>query len=161
MNCVLFLALSAYLSWASFGTRTGDDLSAFLSFPGVFGNMQGWSRNHTPLRLNKMVARTRSNPRCHASTPLQRARPHHFFLSKKKTHKTIRMIMAERGKQKGACNTPGQKKRTAWLPAIFRRAEQGGHSFVTTDDDDDFDFLTNNSGFIIGTGMRWISFCHP
>lgn len=44
--------------------------------------------------------------------------------------------------------TPPVKKRTAWLPAIFRRAEQGGHSFVTIDDDDDFDFLMNKSGFI-------------
>jgi hypothetical protein len=146
MNCVLFFALSAYLSWASFGTGTGDDLSAFLSFPGVFGNMQGWSRNHTPLRLNKIAARTRilAATHRHHSNALGRTR---FFLSKKKTHKTIRMIMVER-ETKGGLQHPRSKKRTAWLPAIFRRAEQGGHSFVTTDDDDDFDFLTNNSGFI-------------
>jgi hypothetical protein len=71
------------------------------------------------------------------------------------------MIMVER-ETKGGLQHPRPKKRTAWLPAIFRRAEQGGHSFVTIDDDDDFDFLTNKSGFyIIGTGMRWISFCLP
>ncbi|KAH6632212.1 hypothetical protein F5144DRAFT_245119 [Chaetomium tenue] len=149
MNCVLFLALSAYLSWASLGRGRAMTCQLFcLSLAFLETYKAGVGTTHTTQTEQDSSGDYHS--RCHASTPLRRARPHPLFFVEK-THKTVRMIMVER-ETTGACNTPDQKKRTAWLPAIFRRAEQGGHSFVTTDDDDDFDFLTNRIRAFISSG---------
>jgi hypothetical protein len=42
----VFFFLLCLLKLGFFGTGTGDDISAFLSFFLAFGDVQGWSRNH-------------------------------------------------------------------------------------------------------------------
>ena len=141
--------------WDSFlGREQGDDLWAFLFFPGV-GNIQGSLESepqHTTQTEQDEAARRREKgqkekekstkengttrprqpPRClqrHHSSALGR---NPFHLSKE--HTTIRMFMVG---TKGARDAPEKKKEQqntpAWLHATTppRRA-RAGHSFVTT-----------------------------
>lgn len=108
MNCVLFLALSAYLSWASLGRERAMTCQLFcLSLAFLETYKAGVGTTHTT--QTEQDGSGDSHPRCHASTLLRRARPHPLLFVEK-THKTVRMIMVER-ETKGGLQHPRPKKR--------------------------------------------------
>jgi len=81
------------------GTGSGDDISAFLSFPGVWKHTRLESEPHTTqteqpgseeekgMVGTKLLTLSTSTSNCHASTLLKRAWPHNTFPLSKKKHK--------------------------------------------------------------------------
>lgn len=149
----------------------------------AFGNIQGWSRNHTPLnkhRLNKTgsegdTGRKRFNllyyhPPFFSPGFSHCPQQHHLNLrlaailsfveqnkkKKKNSNTTIRMVMVGREE-----TTKTQQKKinnilgTCMVASTNtpRRAE-GGHSFATTDDDD-FETFLDEKNTKIKFGHRW------
>ncbi|KAH6856202.1 hypothetical protein B0I37DRAFT_71139 [Chaetomium sp. MPI-CAGE-AT-0009] len=109
MNCVLFLALIAYLSWASLGRERVMTSQLFcLSLAFLETYKAGVGTPHTT--QTEQDNSEESNPRCYTSTlPKARSAAPTFFC--RKTHKTIRMIMVERETIGGAQHPPPNKKK--------------------------------------------------
>ncbi|KAL2176928.1 uncharacterized protein P884DRAFT_29187 [Thermothelomyces heterothallicus CBS 202.75] len=144
MNCFPFLAF-CLLNLGFIRTRSGDDISAFLSFL-AFADVQGWSRNHTPLRLTNVAARRSKEKGGNKNGPslprqLQRAAHRYhssalgrtcFLLSK--TTQAVRMIMVgNEGRWGGTLNatTPWQGKGRACMVACNNSPRRAGRSFVS------------------------------
>jgi len=128
MDCV-FLSCSVCLSWASLGRERAMTSQLFcLSL--AFGNIQGWSRNHIPLRLNKTCSKKVGRglnfpfplPAANDTTHDALGRTHFPFV-KKHNNPDGHGCLKEKN-NRGYATTPAKKKKgPAWCLQQFRRAE--------------------------------------